>query len=104
MRWAHPDIERRDHHVTDWQDEHPDRRRDRGARRLAGGGEYGELLLPRRQLPEGVAEESEVSVFLYLDADCEPVITTDKPFAMVGTSSVSRWSMPTRLVPSSTGA
>lgn len=25
-----------------------------------------------------------MSVFLYLDADCEPVITTDKPFAMVG--------------------
>lgn len=55
---------------------------ERGAWLAAG--EYGELLLPRRQLPEGVAEESEVSVFLYLDADCEPVITTDKPFAMVG--------------------
>ncbi len=24
-----------------------------------------------------------MQVFLYLDADCEPVITTDKPFAMV---------------------
>ncbi|MFR9704338.1 S1 RNA-binding domain-containing protein [Aeromonas sanarellii] len=55
---------------------------DRGAWLAAG--EYGELLLPRRQLPEGVAEGGEVSVFLYLDADCEPVITTDKPFAMVG--------------------
>ena len=55
---------------------------ERGAWLAAG--EYGELLLPRRQLPEGVAEESEVSVFLDLDADCEPVITTDKPFAMVG--------------------
>lgn len=50
---------------------------------LAAGEEYGELLLPKRQLPEGVAEGGEVSVFLYLDADCEPVITTDKPFAMV---------------------
>lgn len=55
---------------------------DRGAWLAAG--EYGELLLPKRQLPEGVAEDGEVSVFLYLDADCEPVITTDKPFAMVG--------------------
>ena len=35
---------------------------ERGAWLAAG--EYGELLLPRRQLPEGVAEESEVSVFL----------------------------------------
>ncbi|MCE9956318.1 CvfB family protein [Aeromonas rivipollensis] len=55
---------------------------DRGAWLAAG--EYGELLLPKRQLPERVAEDGEVSVFLYLDADCEPVITTDKPFAMVG--------------------
>ena len=31
---------------------------ERGAWLAAG--EYGELLLPRRQLPEGVAEESEV--------------------------------------------
>ncbi len=45
--------------------------------------EYGELLLPKRQLPEGVKEGDSVQVFLYLDADCEPVITTDKPFAMV---------------------
>ena len=56
---------------------------DRGAW-LAAGEEYGELLLPKRQLPEGVVEGGEVTVFLYLDADCEPVITTDKPFAMVG--------------------
>ncbi|QSR43290.1 nucleotide-binding protein [Aeromonas dhakensis] len=55
---------------------------DRGAW-LAAGEEYGELLLPKRQLPEGVAEGDGVKVFLYLDADCEPVITTDKPFAMV---------------------
>ncbi len=54
---------------------------DRGAWLAAG--EYGELLLPRRQLPEGVKEGDDVQVFLYLDADCEPVITTDKPFAMV---------------------
>lgn len=55
---------------------------DRGAWLAAD--EYGELLLPKRQLPEGVAEGDGVEVFLYLDADCEPVITTDKPFAMVG--------------------
>ncbi|MGL4716000.1 MAG: CvfB family protein, partial [Aeromonas sp.] len=54
---------------------------DRGAWLAAG--EYGELLLPKRQLPEGIKEDDSVSVFLYLDADCEPVITTDKPFAMV---------------------
>lgn len=54
---------------------------DRGAWLAAD--EYGELLLPKRQLPEGVKEGDSVQVFLYLDADCEPVITTDKPFAMV---------------------
>lgn len=51
---------------------------------LAAGEEYGELLLPRRQLPADVAVGSQVSVFLYLDADCEPFITTDTPRAMVG--------------------
>jgi len=54
---------------------------DRGAWLAAD--EYGELLLPKRQLPEGIKEGESVQVFLYLDADCEPVITTDKPFAMV---------------------
>lgn len=54
---------------------------DRGAWLAAG--EYGELLLPKRQLPEEIKAEDSVQVFLYLDADCEPVITTDKPFAMV---------------------
>ncbi|MGL5948675.1 MAG: CvfB family protein [Aeromonas sp.] len=55
---------------------------DRGAWLAADT--YGELLLPKRQLPEGVAVGDNVAVFLYLDADCEPVITTDKPFAMRG--------------------
>ena len=47
-------------------------------------GEYGELLLPRRQLPAGAEVGQGIEVFLYLDADCEPVITTDRPKAMVG--------------------
>lgn len=47
-------------------------------------GDYGELLLPRRQLPPEAEVGQGVEVFLYLDADCEPVITTDQPKAMAG--------------------
>ena len=54
-------------------------------------GEYGELLLPRRQLPAGAEAGQAIEVFLYLDADCEPVITTDQPKAMVAEVSLEKF-------------
>ncbi|WP_445397262.1 CvfB family protein [Zobellella sp. An-6] len=48
------------------------------------GDDYGELFLPRRQLPEGCQPGDEVAVFIYLDADLAPVVTTEAPKARAG--------------------
>lgn len=40
---------------------------------------YGEAFIPKRQLPANCQPGDEISVFIYLDADLEPVITTDQP-------------------------
>ncbi|WP_417614710.1 S1 RNA-binding domain-containing protein [Oceanisphaera sp.] len=46
-------------------------------------GEYGETFLPRRQLPANCQPGDEIAVFIYLDSDQEPVITTETPKALV---------------------
>ncbi|MBO1520606.1 CvfB family protein [Oceanisphaera pacifica] len=46
-------------------------------------GEYGDAFLPRRQLPSHCQPGDEIPVFIYLDSDQEPVITTDTPKAKV---------------------
>ncbi|WP_116472371.1 CvfB family protein [Zobellella maritima] len=46
--------------------------------------QYGEVFLPRRQLPAGCQPGDSIKVFIYLDADQLPVVTTDKPKARVG--------------------
>lgn len=45
---------------------------------------YGQVLLPRRQLPDACHEGDEVTVFVYLDSDGELVATSFKPHAQVG--------------------
>lgn len=47
-------------------------------------GNLGNVLLPRRQVPEGTTVGSEISVFLYLDSEDRPVATTRVPRAMAG--------------------
>ncbi len=46
--------------------------------------ELGEVLLPRRYLPSGLAVGDELEVFLYLDSDNLPVATTQRARAEVG--------------------
>jgi len=48
------------------------------------GGELGEILLPRRYVPEGVKAGDSVEVFLYFDSDDRLIATTEKPLARVG--------------------
>ena len=48
------------------------------------GGEKGEILLPRRYMPEAFEIGEELEVFVYLDSEHRPVATTQKPFATVG--------------------
>ena len=48
------------------------------------GGREGEILLPKRYVPEGVNVGDEIEVFLYLDQDERLVATTETPLAKVG--------------------
>lgn len=42
------------------------------------------VLLPRKQIPEGAAEGSEVEVFLYRDSSDRPIATTKRPKLTAG--------------------
>ena len=48
------------------------------------GGDKGEILLPRRYVPETFEIGGEIEVFVYLDSEHRPVATTQKPYATVG--------------------
>ena len=48
------------------------------------GGKLGEVLLPKRYVPEGVELGTVLDVFLYRDSEDRPVATTDRPFAEAG--------------------
>jgi len=48
------------------------------------GGEQGEILLPRRYVPENWKIGEELDVFIYFDSDDRIIATTETPLAMVG--------------------
>lgn len=48
------------------------------------GGELGEILLPGRYIPHGLAPGDKLDVFVYLDSEDRLVATTETPKAMVG--------------------
>jgi predicted RNA-binding protein (virulence factor B family) len=48
------------------------------------GGPQGEILLPKRYVPEHCHPGDRLEVFIYLDSEDRLVATTDKPLAMVG--------------------
>ncbi|MCH9697214.1 MAG: GntR family transcriptional regulator, partial [Gammaproteobacteria bacterium] len=48
------------------------------------GGEYGEILLPKRYAPNSLAIDDSINVFIYSDSDDRLIATTEKPLAMVG--------------------
>ena len=48
------------------------------------GGEHGEILLPRRYLPESWAKGEAIEVFVYLDSEDQLIATTQRPRIMVG--------------------
>ena len=47
------------------------------------GGDLGEILMPKRYVPEGTQPEDTIDAFIYLDSEDRLVATTEKPFAMV---------------------
>jgi predicted RNA-binding protein (virulence factor B family) len=48
------------------------------------GGEFGEILLPKRYAPESMQIGAEVEVFVYNDSEDRIIATTQKPKAQVG--------------------
>ncbi|MFC3193402.1 S1 RNA-binding domain-containing protein [Marinicella sediminis] len=48
------------------------------------GGQMGDLLLPRKHMPDSLQEGSQIEVFVYLDSEDQPVATTETPKVMVG--------------------
>ena len=48
------------------------------------GGEHGEILLPRRYVPENCKVDDIIRVFIYLDSEDRLIATTETPYAMVG--------------------
>lgn len=48
------------------------------------GGENGEILLPRKYIPQGTRPGDEVEVFLYLDSEDRIIATTLHPYATAG--------------------
>ncbi|RLD82947.1 MAG: GntR family transcriptional regulator [Bacteroidetes bacterium] len=51
---------------------------------LDGGEEYGEILLPKRYVPEKFEIEDNLEVFIYRDSEDRIIATTETPIAMVG--------------------
>jgi predicted RNA-binding protein (virulence factor B family) len=47
------------------------------------GGDLGEILMPKRYVPEGTQPEDMIDAFIYLDSEDRLVATTEKPMAMV---------------------
>jgi hypothetical protein len=48
------------------------------------GGDDGEILLPKRYVPDGLSVGTDIEVFIYLDQDEKLVATTQRPLAKVG--------------------
>jgi predicted RNA-binding protein (virulence factor B family) len=48
------------------------------------GGEFGEILLPKRYVPKQLSVGDSIDVFIYSDSDDRLIATTETPLAMVG--------------------
>ncbi len=48
------------------------------------GGPHGEILMPKRYVPEGCKPGDTLEVFIYLDSEDRLVATNEKPKAMIG--------------------
>jgi predicted RNA-binding protein (virulence factor B family) len=48
------------------------------------GDNLGDILIPKRYVPEGTEVDGEIEVFIYTDSEDRIIATTEKPYAMVG--------------------
>jgi len=51
---------------------------------MLDGDRLGNILLPKRYLPDGSSVGNSVEVFIYKDSEGRPIATTEKPYAAVG--------------------
>ncbi len=49
-----------------------------------GGNENNDILLPNKQVPEGILAGDEVEVFVYKDSEDRPIATMDEPLIHIG--------------------
>lgn len=47
-------------------------------------GGFGNILLPKRYVPQGCKVDDEIEVFIYFDSEDRIIATTERPYAMVG--------------------
>lgn len=47
------------------------------------GGDHGEILLPKRYMPEHYQVDDDLEVFIYLDSEDRIIATTERPFSTV---------------------
>ena len=48
------------------------------------GGDFGEILLPKKYIPKDLKADNEIEVFVYFDSEDRIVATTEKPYAAIG--------------------
>lgn len=48
------------------------------------GENLGDILIPKRYVPQGTKVDDEIEVFIYTDSEDRIIATTEKPYAMVG--------------------
>ncbi len=48
------------------------------------GGEFGEILLPKKYIPKDLKPDDKIDVFIYFDSEDRIIATTEKPYAMIG--------------------
>jgi predicted RNA-binding protein (virulence factor B family) len=48
------------------------------------GEELGDILIPKRYVPQDTKVDSQIEVFIYTDSEDRLIATTEQPFAMVG--------------------
>ena len=51
---------------------------------LDGGDNFGNILLPKRYIPDSHKVGKRIKIFLYLDSDDRPIATTESPKAVAG--------------------
>jgi predicted RNA-binding protein (virulence factor B family) len=64
---------------------------------LLDAGDFGQILLPRRYVPEDLEPGGEIEVFISMDSEDRPVATTESPTVMAGEFALLRVTAVTRV-------